>query len=621
MKLTARLLTIFIFGTLISCNNDDLPGTNLSEAGHPRILLLENEEQQINDLIDSDETWKKMHYAILEESVKIIGKPELERVLVGRRLLSTSRELLKRVYFLSYSYRMTGDEKFLIKAEKEMLAVSAFSDWNPSHFLDVAEMTMGVAIGYDWLFENLSDKSRNTIKNAIVSKGLKPSNESAYNSWLKAKTNWNQVCNAGMTFGALAVQEDFPDLANQIINRARETIVLPMEAYGPDGVYPEGYNYWGYGTTFNVLLFSALEKAGLMNPALYEITGFRETAQFVNFMVTPVLKHFNWSDTSTGAKPLPAMFWFAQHWNDPTVLYNEKKFLEKSDYSSFKSNNILPSIMIWGKNIPLEKISEPAKKMWVGQGDNPVAIMRSDWTDKAIYLGLKAGSPSVNHGHMDVGSFVMEANFTRWATDLGMQDYESLESKGMSIFGKTQDAQRWTIFRMNTFSHNVLIFDNQQQRVDGYAKIDRFSDSENFSFAISDISSVYNGQVKKAVRGVAIKNKEFVVVRDELETLGKQTLVRWNMVTPATVELSENAATFTVNGKIMTMRVSGPSNVKMKTWSTVPANNYDAENPGMILVGFECEVPANTKENFEVLLVPQEVLNHVAPLNKLLNEW
>ena len=30
-----------------------------------------------------------------------------------------------------------------------MLAIAQFADWNPSHFLDVAEMTMGMAIGYD----------------------------------------------------------------------------------------------------------------------------------------------------------------------------------------------------------------------------------------------------------------------------------------------------------------------------------------------------------------------------------------------------------------------------------------------------------------------------------------
>ena len=31
-----------------------------------------------------------------------------------------------------------------------MLTAARFEDWNPSHFLDVAEMTFALAIGYDW---------------------------------------------------------------------------------------------------------------------------------------------------------------------------------------------------------------------------------------------------------------------------------------------------------------------------------------------------------------------------------------------------------------------------------------------------------------------------------------
>lgn len=33
-----------------------------------------------------------------------------------------------------------------------------------------------------------------------------------------------------------------------------------MTTYGTDGNYPEGYMYWGYGTTYQVILIAALEK-------------------------------------------------------------------------------------------------------------------------------------------------------------------------------------------------------------------------------------------------------------------------------------------------------------------------------------------------------------------------
>ena len=153
-----RLFLIFILILFtISCTKEDKDPAKIdpSEAGHPRILLLEGEEQQIRDLINADETWEKVHFAVLEECNRILGKAPLERVMEGRRLLATSRELLRRIFFLAYNYRMTKDERFLKKAEEELVAVSLFSDWNPSHFLDVAEMTMGVAIGYDWLYEDL----------------------------------------------------------------------------------------------------------------------------------------------------------------------------------------------------------------------------------------------------------------------------------------------------------------------------------------------------------------------------------------------------------------------------------------------------------------------------------
>lgn len=618
-----KIIILFIFSLLInSCQKEDKQNeTDLSKAGHPRILLLQGEEEQIRDLIAADETWKKVHLAIIEESTKLLGKPVLERVMTGRRLLSVSREALRRIFFLSYAYRMTGDERYLKRADDEMLAVSRFEDWNPSHFLDVAEMTMAVAIGYDWLFENLSERARLEGRSAIVTKGINPSKDSRYNSWLRSENNWNQVCNAGMVFGALAIQDDYPELATEIIDRAFESIQKPMEAYAPDGVYPEGYGYWGYGTTFNILFLSAMDKYLGTDRGLISEPGFLNTGHFLKHMITPTGGNFTWSDCGTGTNLNPAMFWFAEHTGNPSVLWSEKRFLEQSDYDKFKGIRELPALMIWGKNIPMNNITQPPEKMFVGQGPNPVAMMRSDWTSTAVFMGFKTGSPSVNHGHMDVGSFVMEAENRRWATDLGMQNYESLESLGMQIFGKTQDAQRWTVFRMNSFSHNVLIIDGQQQRVNGYAKIDRSSDNQDFMFAVSDISAVYRDQLKSVNRGVALKNSKYTIVRDELETLDKTTAVRWQMVTPATVELGQNEATLTKEGKILKLKVQGPENLVMKTWSTAPPNNYDAENPGTILVGFECEIPANTSVTFEVLLVPSTSADEAVFLELPLSEW
>ena len=278
---------------------------------HPRILLLSGEERQIEQSIAGNPIRKKMHEAILKESDNIIALQPVERIQIGRRLLDKSREALRRIFHLSYSWRMTGEQKYFDRCEKEMLAIAKFSDWNPSHFLDVGEMTMAMAIGYDWLYPKLSDESKKFIRDAIVYKGIYPSLDPKFNSWQRVVNNWNQVCNAGMTYGALAVAEDHPDLSKIVIDRALNTIHLSMDEYKPDGAYPEGYGYWGYGTSFNVMFLSAIETVFESDFGLNKTQGFLQTAGFLQNMTGVTGPSFNWGDSGSTGDLSPAMFWFA----------------------------------------------------------------------------------------------------------------------------------------------------------------------------------------------------------------------------------------------------------------------------------------------------------------------
>ncbi|MFA6291846.1 MAG: heparinase II/III family protein [Victivallales bacterium] len=619
-----KTLTVLLFSCIagISYAQQSVSVHMITEKQHPRILLLKGEESLIEESIAKSPVWKKMHESILKDCDKIISLPPVEHLKIGRRLLDKSREALRRVFFLSYAWRMTGQEKYFLRAEKEMIAVSRFSDWNPSHFLDVAEMTMAVSIGYDWLYPKLSEESRRIIREAIVSKGLNQSLNPKCNGWLKGVNNWNQVCNAGMTYGALAVAEDYPELSKDIIDRALNSIHLPMGEYKPDGAYPEGYSYWGYGTSFNVMLLSAVEKVFSSDFGLNKAPGFMQTAGFLQNMTGVTGLCFNWGDSGSGGGLSPAMFWFAKQNNDPSLLWVERGYMQKSDYSKFMRERLLPAVMIWGKDIPLDQVDEPKVKAWRGQGANPLCLMRTSWTDpNAVYLGFKAGSASVNHGHMDIGSFVMEADGVRWASDFGMQDYESLESKGIAVFGRTQDAQRWTIFRLNNFAHSTLSVDNKLQQVKGYARIDKFSDNPDFMYAVSDLSSVYENQLASVKRGVAIVDKKFVVVSDELVAGNKPTVVRWAMLTSATPELGESSIVLSKDGKKLLLKANASSSIAMKTWSTEPTTSYDAPNPGTVLVGFELKMEPNQRQAVQVLLIPGSVDEKKVEFVKELGAW
>jgi hypothetical protein len=620
--LIKTLVLLLLINTSASAQVDVI-GSDVKLPSHPRILMLKGEEEAVKKTVAADETWDKLQQIILHECDKLIQVAPVERIQIGRRLLDKSREALRRLFFLSYAYRVTQQQKYSDRAEKEMLAISAFSDWNPPHFLDVAEMTMAMSIGYDWLYNNLSENSRAIIKEAILKKGIEPSLDEKNNSWLKVTHNWNQVCNAGMTYGAMAIYEDHPELAKQIINRAIAAIALPMNDYSPDGAYPEGYGYWGYGTSFNVMFISAIEKLFGKDFGLSEQPGFLKTAGYLENMTGPSGNPFNYSDAGNGGGLQPAMFWFAAKLKDPSLLWVERSRLVNDQPGSFTENRLLPAIMLWSNGVGLNKIAEPKSNMWVGKGKNPVALMRTSWTDSAaIFVGMKGGSASVNHAHMDIGSFVMEADGVRWAMDFGMQDYESLESKGVQVFGRTQDAQRWSIFRYNNFVHNTLTVNNQYQRVDGYAPITSSSSNPSFMNAVTDMTEVYKGSLAKLSRGVAIADKKYVVVRDEIETLPGKTIIRWTLLTPADVKITgSNEAELTKNGKKLVLRVQEPSNITMKTWTTVPPNSFDAANPGTALVGFEVNIPANTKMDIVVTLVPESAKMKSGKKIKPLQKW
>jgi hypothetical protein len=571
---------------------------------HPRILLLAGGEESIREKLNTDVTYTFLHKTIIKECDELIEEPTSQRVFSGRRLLRVSRECRRRIFFLSYAWRVTGEEKYLKRAEKEMVAAANFQDWNPSHFLDVAEMTMGLAIGYDWLYKALSPATRSLIENAIIKKGLEESFKEENNTWLTATHNWNQVCNAGMVYGALAVMEKKPELANKIINRAIKSVKLSMDEYLPDGVYPEGYGYWSYGTTFNVLLISALDKAFGSDFGLGDHPGFLKTPQYLLHMTGTSGLPFNYSDCDP--KPLlnPAMVWFAARLKDPSLLAFESRLIEgKKNLHRIRE---LPALMIWGTDINFMNIPDPQQLLWSGNGKNPVALMRSDWDPrKGIYVGLKAGSATVTHSHMDAGSFVMDALGERWALDLGNQDYNSLESKGVKLWSMKQQSDRWKVFRLSNHSHNTLTFNKGLQNVGGKAEFTSVTDNERFRGAVTDLSSIYDEYVDKSQRGVAIVDNQYVVIRDEVH-LSVPSTIRWNMVTPADVVIIDNkTAELRQNGKKVILRVTSPADAVLATWPTTPPQPYDEPNPGTVFVGFETKKQAGESVTLNVLLVPE----------------
>ena len=607
-----KLLFTCIAALLTLSAGNALAQADLSRlADHPRLLLPKGAEKKLLKQINRDAVWKEIHTATLGEADRIITLPVNERIKTGMRLLAVSRENLRRIFILSYAYRMTGQEKYLVRAEQEMLKAASFSDWNPSHFLDVGEMTMALGVGYDWLYPALSEASRRTIREAIVEKGFKPSYDTAYNWFVDAEHNWNQVCNGGLAFGAIAVAESEPEWAQKIIDRAIDKVRLPMRHYAPDGAYPEGPGYWGYGTLFNVLLIGGLESTFGTDYGLSQMPGFMQTGTYEMQMVSPLIKHFNYMDNSYEPESSSAPFWYYSKTQDPSVLCQQVSILQRDTAKKYLKDRVLPAMLIWGAGAPMEKAVAPQETFWAGRGNTPVCVMRSGWGDpNARFVGVKLGLPSINHGHMDVGSFVFEADGVRWAIDLGSEDYNTTETRGVDLWNMAQQSQRWDVFRYNNRSHNTLTFNDKLQRVNGSAQIIESDSATARRFVKTDLTPVYAGQVDKVERTISLVDNDYLLIEDEITAGKNYTRMRWTLMTRATPKiLSDNTVMLEQDGKRCLLKIESETPIVWRFEKTPTVNTFDSPNPDVTMVVFDTDLKRGETQYVRAQLTPMSSLS------------
>lgn len=623
MRMLRILLPLLALALGARAQDDALARAMAAEPKpHPRLFVYDEQLASLRTRVERTPVLREsLAWCIATADASEAAEP-VTRKQTGRRLLSVSRTCLKRVVHLAFAHRMTGERRYLLRAQQEMLAAAAFTDWNPSHFLDVAEMTAALAIGYDWLHDGLGDDARATIREAIVEKGLKPSLRGGW--WVKTSNNWNQVCHGGLTLGALAVHEHEPDLALRIVRRAHENLPRAMAEYEPDGAYPEGPGYWVYGTTYNVLLLDALRTALGDTFGLADRPALMASADYQVHVTGPTGLYFNYADGGSKHRVSPAMRWFAARREDPSLLWHEidalRRHLAASKPSADHGHRLFPFLLIWADN---ERRREPAALHWRARGPSPIAMHRSGWSGDATFVAIKAGTPSTNHGHMDIGSFVLDADGVRWAIDLGSQNYHSLESQGIRLWDRHQDAQRWTVFRLNNLSHNTLVVDDALQRVKGHGEILRFAPDAAMPHTVVDLSAAYAGQLHEARRGIGLRADGTVVVQDEFRTKGKQTNVRWGMVTKAKVTLDGATAVLRQAGKRLRVRVLAPAGARLEVYDTAtPKAAHDAANRGTRMLGFEVQVPPEGRSRLVVAFAPGDgELRDPADLPGNLADW
>ena len=518
------------------------------EKNHPRLMLMDKDLGHLKILYAKDRVLQKCLRDVLKDADKCAEKPMLTYRKIGPRLLHVSRECLHRIYALGLAYRWTSDEKYAEKAAENLLTVCAFDDWNPSHFLDTAEMSHAVGLGYDWLYSYLGEERREKIRAGLVKNGLKPA-LSAYEKswWSKSEHNWNQVCNAGMIIGALAIAESEPQYAERIINSAIKSLPRALKSYGPDGAWMEGPGYWSYATHYTAYGLTALQTALGKDFGLLQIEGLAEAGNFPIYTAGPRGLYLNFADSGEkgSRRPMPCMFWLARTYDNS--LYAESEHAEIANHDASAQH------VVWYLPPP-RQIPQKTLDCYF-RGPVEIAVFRSVWNDpEALFVGVKAGYNQVNHGHLDLGNFELDALGIRWVRDLGSDNYNL-----PGYWDGKRGGRRWDYYRLNSKSHSVPLLNGENQDPLAKSNFTKFETENSSAFVLVDLTSAYEKSASKVTRGVAmIADRRAVLVQDEFEIENPCELI-WAMTTDAEIDIKEkNTALLTLGGRKLVARLLSP---------------------------------------------------------------
>lgn len=609
----------FLFGlVVIAFSLPAARATNMPDAaaalahlrpGHPRLLLTDAQLADALAAAKTDPLRAALHARIIELATAEIGTVPIERVLIGPRLLDKSRTCIARVLTCAMAYRLTHDQRFAARARHELLTAAAFSDWNPSHFLDVAEMSFAFAIGYDWLYDYLTPDERRIIREALLQKGTLAFARAAYapggptnkQLWfVTAHHNWNQVCNGGMLAAALALADEEPELARIVIDGARQSLPLAMAAYQPDGAYPEGPGYWDYGTGYNVLAIALLESALGTDLGLGEAPAFDRTARYRLYVQSPTGLGFNYADGGAGLGAAPEYTWLASRFDLPFALAHSRALLEETlakTKGRRQGDRFFALHAVWFPSAAAANAPQAVPPLDARfRGPAELAIFRSAWNDpRALFVGFKAGRNDVNHAHLDLGSFVLDADGVRWAEDLGPDNYNL-----PAYFG----AKRWSYFRLNNRSHNTITPGALLQSPKAVAPIVGFASTPARAFAVADLTNAYPGVAQHLLRGIALLDRARVLVQDDVTEPKAGTVFHWRLVTGTHATLEDaHHVMLTSRDKKLRLTLLAPDDARFTTSPATPDDAAENQNVGTTCVTATATAATDTFR-FAVLLEP-----------------
>ena len=452
---------------------------------------------------------------------------------------------------------MTGEPRFREGARRWMLRVCEYPQWEDDTSLAAGECLFGVAVGYDWLYDQLEERERKLVRDKLVhqAEAMRNGPPVQHDRWL---ANHNHVEHLGLAAAGFALQGEVPQ-AGEWIRQAHEVFGKALEFSSPDGSSTEGHQYWAYSAE-SILRYAELAR-DLLGENLYHHDWLKSLPDFIIHSTLPgfdasqcVMSFGDSHVTYESHGPAHILYRTAAEYRNPYAQWLAAEMVRRgAGRKAFCGWTSL----LWYDETLAPKPLESLPTFW-NADDAGWVTSRSSWEPGAVMTGFKcspmhghkaqkyydsrpgkAAEIGGGHGHPDVNSFQVFA-YGKWlAIDPG---YER---------------PKWTR------NHNTILVNGKGQLGEGQTYFDRkavlaaratsaITKAEHrgaWDYVVGDALSIYPraSGLTKFRRHFVFLRPDVVLTVDELAAQ-RPSEFQWLLHTEGEIQRGEESGFVVLNG-------------------------------------------------------------------------
>jgi len=499
VRINKKLLIIafvFLLSTNASFAQDDVTN-KLNPAPHPRLFYTPEKIAELRQKAKVDPVVRQAWQSMLAQADVLLDEKfvtkEYAEAGAGQHgnYGHPSRQIVQMAGIFGLAWQITGEKRYAEKLKDALIHFGTFNRWAgdahhdpPWHSeLNTARFCFAYAIGFDSIYDYLSDSDRKTIANAMVSLGIGPT----LDDWVFGQKrihaldsmghNWWSVCVSMAGLAALSVMDDVAqaggwvatvnDAFTEWFSYSGNILQNKSTNFDQDGAFYESVGYANYALSeylfFRLAWLNTLPDTPPVKIPLLENAGnfFISTC----YPTTESVLSVNFGDSridANGAQTVRLLL--ANGYDKPQYRW----YLNRTD---------------WGLDDPVGLVyystQTSAKKLQLEESilysDIGWAIMRSSWDDNATMLAVKS-SFAWNHAHPDAGSFILFHDSKPLIIDSGNCSYSRSE---------------YNSYYRRSKAHNVILADGEAEILESCGHGDR--------------GTATNGGVHHLIDGVGIK--------------------------------------------------------------------------------------------------------------------